>query len=148
MIQIAKILDLYAKSQGITGATIARLLSMKVNTYYGMVSGTLTLTKYRLNQLIDFLEIEQFRPAIDQWNEREKVFRHIRGLKSMEDVDDTIVMAFASFIYFKDKITPDQKQRINDLIFAYTLPHIKALPERMARIANDEYRSSSHNRTQ
>lgn len=148
MIRIAKILDKFAKAQGITGATIARLLSMKDNTYNGMIAGKLQFTNFRFNQLIEFLELEPFRPAIEQWNEREKAYRHIKELKSMENVDDATVQALASFIFFKDKITPEQKQRINDLIFAFTLPHIKALPESMARIANDEYRSSTSNRTQ
>jgi predicted transcriptional regulator len=147
MIRIAKILDKYAKDQGIKGTTIAKLLSMKDNNYNGMVAGILQFTKYRFNQLIEFLELEQFRPALEQWNEREKVYRHIKTIKAMEDVDDATVQAFASFIFFKDKITIEQRQRINDLIFAFTLPHIKALPERMARIANDEYRSSTRNRT-
>lgn len=147
MIRIAKILDMYSRSQGVASAAIARLLGMKVNTYYGMVNGTLTLTKYRLNQLIEFLELERHRPAIEQWNEREKTYRYVKELKSMEGIEDVTIQAFASFIHFQEHITIEQRQKINDLIFAFTLPHIKALPERMARIANDEYRSSTSNRT-
>jgi plasmid maintenance system antidote protein VapI len=140
MISILKILDKIAKKQGIPRARVARLLDMKPETLTQMIAGNIRLTKHRLDQLIDFLELVNHKSAIIQWHERYKTYEHLKTITAFNNVDDVTLQAFASFIYFNNKFTGEEKRKINETILMYAIPHIESLPESIARIASDLYR--------
>jgi len=139
MISIIRILDKIARKQGVTRPKLARLFGMKPDTFTQMVFGNIRLTKHRLEQLIDFLELNNYKTAIIQWHERHKVYEHLKVISAFNNVDDVTLQAFSSFIYFNDKLTGEEKRKINEIILMYCIPHIEGLPESIARIASDLY---------